>query len=72
LNGLITDAATTAELQAKLEVLIPELLELNSEIGRWVSLNVHKGWGAAWLLLDVRKPDVPQKAKDRPRAEGPL
>jgi len=46
LNGLITDAATTAELQAKLEVLIPELLELNSEIGRWVSLNVHKGWGA--------------------------
>ena len=29
--GLITEATTTAELQAKLDVLIPELLELNSE-----------------------------------------
>jgi predicted RNase H-like HicB family nuclease len=29
--GLITEAATPAELQKKLDVLVPELLELNAE-----------------------------------------
>ena len=45
--GLVAEAATPAELQAKLKVLVPELLELNSHLvggaAPPVSVNTHFG-----------------------------